>query len=106
MEPDGGSCEEKKAYGSIVGSLCCAVEIDGTLKINYNLKIKKKNRSRLTDIENRFVVAKRGEGVGREMDWESGLRCKLLNSEWVGNEVLPYSTGNYIQSLGIDHDGT
>ena len=27
-------------------------------------------------------------------------RCKLLHLEWVSNEVLLYSTGNYIQSLG------
>ena len=34
-------------------------------------------------------------------------RCKLLHLEWIsnGNDVLLYSTGNYIQSLGIDHDG-
>ena len=30
---------------------------------------------------------------------------KLLNLEWVNNEVLLYSTGNYIQSLRIDHVG-
>ena len=29
-------------------------------------------RNRLTDIENRLVVA-RGEGGGRGMDWESGV---------------------------------
>ena len=29
----------------------------------------------------------------------------LLHLEWMGNEVLQYSTGNYIQSLGIEHDG-
>ena len=26
-------------------------------------------------------------------------------SKWICNEVLVYSTENYIQSLGIDHDG-
>ena len=37
-------------------------------------------------------------GGGRSgMDWESGVnRCKLLHMEWVNNEVLHYSTGNYI----------
>ena len=40
------------------------------------------------------------------MDWESGVSiCKLLHLEWISNEVLLYSTGNYIQSLGIDQDG-
>ena len=32
-------------------------------------------------------------------------RCKLLYLEWISNEVLLYSTGNSIQSLGIEHDG-
>ena len=31
-------------------------------------------------------------------------RCKLLHLDWIDNEVLLYSTGNYIQSPGIDHD--
>ena len=46
-------------------------------------------------------------GEGRSgMDWEFGVsRCKLLYLEWISNEVLLYSTGNYSQSLGIDHDG-
>ena len=34
---------------------------------------------------------------GSGMDWEFGIsKCKLLNLEWMGNEVLLYSTGNYI----------
>ena len=34
---------------------------------------------------------------GSRMDWESGVnRCKLLHLEGVSNEVLLYSTGNYI----------
>ena len=32
-------------------------------------------------------------------------RCELLLLEWMSNEALLYSTGNYIQSLGIEHDG-
>ena len=36
------------------------------------------NRNRLTDIENRLMVAK-GEVGGRRIDWEFGVRiCKLL----------------------------
>ena len=51
------------------------------------------------------MVAK-GEEGGRRMDWEFGVsRCKLLHLEWINNEVLLYSTQNYIQSLGIDYDG-
>ena len=63
------------------------------------------NRNRLTDIENRFVVAK-GKVGGSGMDWEFGVsRCKLLHLEWISDEVLLCSTGKFIQSLGIDHDG-
>ena len=32
-------------------------------------------------------------------------RSKLFHLEWRSNEVLLYSTGNYIQSLVIEHDG-
>ena len=40
------------------------------------------------------------------MDGELGVgRCKLLHLEWISNEVLRYSTGKYIQSLGIEHNG-
>ena len=46
-------------------------------------------------------------GGGREwMDWEFGMsRCKLWHLEWISSKVLLYSTGNYIQSLGIEHGG-
>ena len=41
------------------------------------------------------------------MDWEFWVsRCKLLHLERISNEILPYSTGIYIQSLGIEHDGS
>ena len=38
------------------------------------------------------------EGRGRSgRDWEFGVnRCKLLHLEWISNESLLYSTGNYI----------
>ena len=46
------------------------------------------------------MVAKVGKSG---MNQEFGVgRYKL---EWIGNEVLLYSIGNYIQSPGIDHDG-
>ena len=39
------------------------------------------------------------------MDWEFGVnRCKLLHLEWQDNEVLMYSTGNYVQSHVMEHD--
>ena len=57
------------------------------------------------NIDYRLVVAK-GEGGGSGMDLDLGVsRCKLLHLEWVNNKVLLYSTGNYSQSPGTDHDG-
>ena len=57
------------------------------------------------DIENRLVVAKE-EGGGGGMDWEFGVtRCKLLHLEWISNEVLLFSIGNYVHSLVMEHDG-
>ena len=56
-----------------------------------NLSTEKK----IMDLENRLVVA--GGGGERGMDWEFGVnRCKLLPLEWISNEILLYSTGNYI----------
>ena len=66
-----------------------------------NLSTEKK----LMDLENRLVVAK-GGGGGSGIDWESGVnRCKLLHLKRISNEILLYSTGNYIQSLMMEHDG-
>ena len=60
------------------------------------------NRNRLTDVDNRLVVAK-VEGKG--MNWEFRvIRCKLLHLERI-NKVVLYSTVTYIQSPGTDHDG-
>ena len=45
-------------------------------------------------------------GGGRGMAWEIEVsRHKLLHLEWIENEVLLYSTGNYILSPGINHNG-
>ena len=45
-------------------------------------------------------------GRCRGMEGEFGLgRCKLFHLGWISNEVLLYSTGSYIQSLGTEHDG-
>ena len=63
------------------------------------------NRNRLINIENRHVVAK-GEGEGVRWTGSLGLvEAKLLHLEWISNEVLLCSTGNYSRSLGTDHDG-
>jgi len=62
-------------------------------------------QKQITDKENRLVVSK-GEGGGSGMAWEFGVgRYKLLHLEWISNEVLLYGTGNYVQSLGVEHDG-
>ena len=37
--------------------------------------------------------------------WEFGVRHKLLHIEWINNKVLLYSTVNYIQYPGINHNG-
>ena len=51
------------------------------------------------------MVAK-GEGGETGIDWEFGVsRCQLLHLQSISNEVLLYSTGNHIPSLGIDYDG-
>ena len=48
----------------------------------------------------------KGNGGGSGMDREFGVgRCKLFHLEWIRNEVQQYRTGNYVQSLGLEHDG-
>ena len=52
------------------------------------------------------MVAGGEVGGGSGMDSGFGVgRCKLLHLEWMSNEVLLYSTGNYNQSTGTDRDG-
>jgi len=39
------------------------------------------------------------------MDWEFGVnRCKLLPLEWISNEILLCSPGNYVWSIMMEHD--
>ena len=46
----------------------------------------------------------RGQWGG--MGWDFGVnRCKLSYIEWINNKVLLYSTGNYIQYPGTNHNG-
>ena len=51
---------------------------------------------KVMDLENRLVVAKEeGEEVG--CTGELGVnRCGLLPLEWISNEILLCSTGNYV----------
>ena len=44
--------------------------------------------------------------VANEEECESGInRGKLLHTGWVNNEVLLYSTGNYIQYPILTYNG-
>ena len=56
-----------------------------------------------------FALAETGRLVLRKSysrDWEFGVsRCKLLHLEWISNGTLLCSTGNSIQSFGMQHDG-
>ena len=67
-----------------------------------------KNGDRLTDRQDRLVVAKPGGGgVGqRGFDWmASAGRCKLLHFEWIDNTALLCSKGNYIRYSVINYNG-
>ena len=66
-----------------------------------NLPTKQK---RLTDTESRLTAAQGREEGG--VDWESGVGgCKLSHLQYRKDEVLLYSTGNYIQCSVINHNG-
>ena len=53
------------------------------------------NSSRLTDIENSFMVAKEEEGQGGQEVLGVGIsKCKLLCIGWINTKVLLYSTEN------------
>ena len=43
-------------------------------------------------------------GAGRGLEFGVS-RSKPLHIEWISNQVLLYSTGNYIQYPVINHDG-
>ena len=46
-------------------------------------------------------------GKPEEVGWMGFLgigRCKLLSFKCISTEVLLHSTGNYAQSLGVEHD--
>ena len=68
-----------------------------------NLSVKQKQSHR----HGEQTCGCQGGGGGRGgMEWEFGVsKCKLLHIEWIKNKVLLYSTGNYIQYPGINHNG-
>ena len=62
-------------------------------------------QKKIMDMVRRLVVTRR-EGGGSGMDGEYGVgRYKLLYLEWISNGILLCSTGNYVQSPGVEHDG-
>uniref|UniRef100_A0A8D1AZ02 Uncharacterized protein n=1 Tax=Sus scrofa TaxID=9823 RepID=A0A8D1AZ02_PIG len=76
-------------------SFCTAKEI-----------IKRKRKRKLTEwekVEQPCGCQERGGGSG--MDGELGVnRCRLLPVEWIRNEILLCSTGNYVWSLMMEYD--
>ena len=81
------------------------LEVTFLLKQMHHLKAVASDRQKQTH-RHREQTGCRGGGGRSGMDRELGVsRCKLLHLEGISNEVPLYSTGNYIQSLGIEHDG-
>ena len=69
-------------------------------QINLSMKQKQTHRHR------EQTCGCKGEGTGGGKDWEFGVsRCKLVYIEWINKKVLLYSTENYIQYPGINHNG-
>ena len=46
-----------------------------------------------------------GRSMGEGWVGSLGLTCKLLFMEWINNQVLLYSAGNYIQYAEKNHNG-
>ena len=65
-----------------------------------------RNRNRLTDIEKRLVIAKGKEvGGGTDCGFGSADANYYVYTDWINNEVLLDSTGNYAQYPVINHNG-
>jgi len=68
-----------------------------------------REQKQIMDVDRRFVFAKGGGGKG--VGWMESLelvdtKTVITHLEWISNGVLLYSTGNYVQSLELKHDGT
>ena len=60
---------------------------------------------RLTDTDNRLVVAK-GKGVQERVGLGvCDYQMQTIYKGWINNKVLMYSTENYIQYTVINHNG-
>ena len=63
--------------------------------------MKKSIKEKRTHRHREHTCGCQGGAGGSGMDREFG---KLLQFEWTNNKVLLYSTGNYTQYPGIDHN--
>ena len=73
--------------------------------IQYTAQMKPSTEQKRTHRHGQQTCGCLGGGGGSGMDWEFwGNKCKLPHLEWIDNEVLLYSTGNYIRSLVMEHD--
>ena len=89
---------QKEKYKYHMMSLICGIYIMAQMKLSTKQKQTHRHRG--------WTCSCQEGGGGSGMDWEFGVSGrKLLHLEWISHEVLPYSTGNYIQFLGIDLDG-
>ena len=80
-------------------------EISHDIIYGWNLKDGTNEHIYKIEIDSQTCGCQRGGG-GREMDGEFEVRRrKLFHSEWISSGVLLCITENYIQTLGIDHDG-
>ena len=70
------------------------------LKCHTNEPICKTETDSLTKRIDLWLPRERG---GNGMDWGFGVsRCKLSHLEWISNDVLLHSTGNYIYPVSWD----
>ena len=60
-------------------------------------------QNRLTDIENKGLIAQEEGQWGKDGVGVWVNTCKLLHVEWINKSVLTYSKAHYIQDPGISH---
>ena len=88
---------QKEKYKHHIISLICGIKDVAQMNLST---IQKQTRRHGEQIYGCHRVREEMQGTG-----SLGFsRCKLLHLEWISNEILLYSTGNYVQSLGIEHD--
>ena len=74
--------------------------------IYYMSEINLSTEKKQTHGHGEWTCGCQGVVRGSGKDWDFGVsRCKLFLLEWISNEILLYSTGNYIKSLVIEHGG-